>query len=163
MNIQDIGVIMHGATSRMGMNQQLIRSVLIIREQGGIVAHINSSRCTRVRRDDLVTFQIDGTHGSAVAGLHKCYSQHRVNTPKPVWNPDEPQTLDFYSGWEEVPDNSVMDNGFKTQWEQFLRRVVEYGTWSYTLLEAAKGVQLAEAGHQSWREHRWVDLPEIEI
>ncbi len=131
--------------------------------EGGIVAHINSSWCTRVRRDDLVTFQIDGTHGSAVAGLHKCYSQHRVNTPKPVWNPDEPQTLDFYSGWEEVPDNSVMDNGFKVQWEQFLRHVVEDGPWDYTLVEAAKGVQLAEAGHQSWRERRWVDLPEIEI
>jgi predicted dehydrogenase len=131
--------------------------------EGGIVAHINSSWCTRVRRDDLVTFQIDGTHGSAVAGLHKCWSQHRVNTPKPVWNPDQPQTMNFFDDWEEVPDNTEFDNGFKTQWEQFLRHIAEDAPWNYTLTEGAKGVQLAEAGYQSWKERRWVDLPDLEI
>jgi predicted dehydrogenase len=131
--------------------------------EGGIVAQINSSWCTRVRRDDLVTFQIDGTHGSAVAGLHRCYSQQRVNTPKPVWNPDEPQPLNFFDGWEEVPDNQHFDNGFKIQWEQFLRHVLEDAPWSYTLAEGAKGVQLAEAGYRSARERRWVDLPDLEI
>ncbi len=131
--------------------------------EGGIVAHINSSWCTRVRRDDLVTFQIDGTHGSAVAGLHKCWSQHRVNTPKPVWNPDQPQTMNFFEDWEEVPDNQVFDNGFKVQWEQFLRHIVEDGPWNYSLVEGAKGVQLAEAGVQSWQERRWIDLPDLEV
>jgi predicted dehydrogenase len=131
--------------------------------EGDIVAHINSSWCTRVRRDDLVTFQIDGTHGSAVAGLHKCWSQHRVNTPKPVWNPDQPQTMNFFEDWEEVPDNKVFDNGFKVQWEQFLRHVVEDAPWKYDLVEGAKGVQLAEAGVQSWQERRWIDLPDLEI
>jgi len=131
--------------------------------EGGIVAHINSSWCTRVRRDDLVTFQVDGTHGSAVAGLHKCWSQHRVNTPKPVWNPDEPQTMNFFDDWEEVPDNTAFDNGFKVQWEAFLRHVAEDAPWHYSLAEGAKGVQLAEAGYQSWRERRWVDLPDLEI
>ena len=131
--------------------------------EGGIIAHINSSWCTRVRRDDLVTFQIDGTHGSAVAGLHKCYSQQRMNTPKPVWNPDQPQVMDFYQDWTEVPDNVPMDNGFKVQWEQFLRHVVEDGEWNYSLLEGAKGVQLAEAGYQSWRERRWIDIQDIEL
>jgi predicted dehydrogenase len=130
--------------------------------EGGIVAQINSSWCTRVRRDDLVTFQVDGTHGSAVAGLHRCVSQHRVNTPKPVWNPDQPQTLNFFDGWEEVPENTVFDNGFKVQWEAFLRHVLEDGPWSYTLLEGAKGVQLAEAGYRSARERRWVDLEPLE-
>ncbi|PZX17064.1 putative dehydrogenase [Palleronia aestuarii] len=128
---------------------------------GEIVAHINSSWCTRVRRDDLVTFQIDGTHGSAVAGLHRCWSQHRVNTPKPVWNPDEPQTLDFFDTWEEVPDNQVFDNGFKVQWEGFLRHVAEDAPWSYTLAEGAKGVQLARAGYLSSKERRWVDLEDL--
>ncbi|RNF33311.1 Gfo/Idh/MocA family protein [Paracoccus methylarcula] len=128
---------------------------------GEIVAHINSSWCTRVRRDDLVTFQVDGTHGSAVAGLHKCYSQHRVNTPKPVWNPDMPQPLDFYDDWEEVPDNTVFDNGFKVQWEQFLRHVAEDAPWHYTLAEGAKGVQLAQAGYQSSKERRWIDLEDL--
>jgi predicted dehydrogenase len=131
--------------------------------EGDIIAQINSSWCTRVRRDDLVTFHIDGTHGSAVAGLHKCYSQHRVNTPKPVWNPDEPQTLDFFEGWDEVPDNADLDNGFKIQWEQFLRHVAEDGEWNYSLLEGAKGVQLAEAGYQSARERRWIDITDIEV
>jgi predicted dehydrogenase len=131
--------------------------------EGDVVAHINSSWCTRVRRDDLVTFQVDGTHGSAVAGLHKCVSQHRVNTPKPVWNPDEPQTMDFLDDWEEVPDNAVFDNGFKVQWEAFLRHVAEDAPWSYTLAEGAKGVQLAEAGYRSWRERRWIDIEDLEI
>ncbi|MGH0274150.1 Gfo/Idh/MocA family protein [Sinorhizobium meliloti] len=138
-------------------------SFLLDGPDGDIVAHINSSWCTRVYRDDLVTFQIDGTHGSAIAGLHSCKSQHRVNTPKPVWNPDEPQTMDFQKGWEEVPDNQVFDNGFKVQWEQFLRHVVEDGPWHYTLLEGAKGVQLAEAGYRSSRERRWVDLAPLEV
>ncbi len=131
--------------------------------EGDIIAHINSSWCSRVRRDDLVTFQVDGTHGSAVAGLHKCYSQHRVNTPKPVWNPDEPQALDFFADWEEVPDNMDLDNGFKVQWEQFLRHVLEDAPWNYTLTEGAKGVQLAEAGYRSARERRWVDLDDLGI
>jgi predicted dehydrogenase len=129
--------------------------------EGDIVAHINSSWCTRVRRDDLVTFQIDGTHGSAVAGLHKCYSQHRVNTPKPVWNPDVPQPLNFFESWDEVPDNVPLDNGFKVQWEQFLRHVYQGSDWHYTLAEGAKGVQLAEAGYQSARERRWIDIEDL--
>ncbi|MBL1419319.1 MAG: Gfo/Idh/MocA family oxidoreductase [Alphaproteobacteria bacterium] len=131
--------------------------------EGGIIAHINSSWCVRVRRDDLVTFQVDGTHGSAVAGLHKCYSQARVNTPKPVWNPDQPQPLDFFESWEEVPNNQVFDNGFKVQWEQFLRHIVEDAPWQYTLYEGAKGVQLVECGLQSWAERRWVDIPKLEL
>jgi len=130
--------------------------------EGGIVAQINSSWCTRVRRDDLVTFHVDGTHGSAVAGLHACRSQARVNTPKPVWNPDEPQKIDFFDSWVDVPDNQVFDNGFKTQWEGFIRHMFEDAPWKYTLREGAKGVQLAEAGLQSWQERRWIDIPELE-
>lgn len=130
--------------------------------EGGIIAQMNSSWCTRVRRDDLVTFHVDGTHGSAVAGLHKCYSQARVNTPKPVWNPDMPQPLDFFQSWQEVPDNKTCDNGFKIQWEMFIRHVFEGGPWSYDLLAGARGVQLAELGLKSWAERRWLDVPELE-
>ena len=129
--------------------------------EGGIVAQINSSWCVRVRRDDLVTFQVDGTQGSAVAGLHRCFSQDRVNTPKPVWNPDEPQPLDFRQQWQEVPDNQVFDNAFKVQWEAFIRHLFEDAPWRYTLLEGAKGVQLAELGMESWSQRRWVDVPEL--
>ncbi len=131
--------------------------------EGGIVAQINSSWCVRVRRDDLVTFQVDGTHGSAVAGLHRCFSQPRTNTPKPVWNPDEPQPLNFFDHWQEVPDNQAFENGFKAQWEGFIRHLCEDGPWTYTLREGAKGVQLAELGMRSWAERRWLDVPELEV
>ena len=132
--------------------------------EGGIVAHINSSWVTRVRRDDLVTFQVDGTHGSAVAGLQKCWTQSRVNTPKPVWNPDVPQTIDFHAGWQEVPDTEPYPNGFRVQWELFLKHVAgEVAAYPWDLLAGAKGVQLAEAGLQSWAERRWVDLPKLEV
>ncbi|MCW5719608.1 MAG: Gfo/Idh/MocA family oxidoreductase [Devosia sp.] len=131
--------------------------------EGGVIAQINSSWTTRVRRDDLVTFHVDGTHGSAVAGLHKCWTQHRVNTPKPVWNPDQPQTMNFFNDWEEVPDNWPADNGFKVQWEMFLRHVAEDAAWPYGLEAGAKGVQLAELGLKSWAERRWLDVPKLEF
>ncbi len=129
--------------------------------EGGVIAQINSSWDVRVRRDDLVTFQVDGTHGSAVAGLTKCWTQHRVNTPRPVWNPDQPQTIDFFKTWDEVPDNQVYDNGFKAQWEDFLRHVVDDTPWPYGLMEGVKGVQLAELGLQSWAERRWLSVPDL--
>ena len=129
----------------------------------GVIAQINSSWCTRVRRDDLVTFHVDGTLGSAVAGLTDCRIQPRAATPKPVWNPDVPQTIDFYDTWHLVPANRVYDNAFKVEWELFLRHVVDGGPFQWNLLEGAKGVQLAELGSQSWRERRFVDIPALAI
>lgn len=128
---------------------------------GPIIAQINSSWCTRVRRDDLVTFHVDGTLGSAVAGLTDCRIQPRAATPKPVWNPDVPQTIDFYDTWQLMPDNRAFDNAFKVEWELYLRHVVEGGPFRWNLLEGAKGVQLAELGLQSWRERRFVDVPAL--
>jgi predicted dehydrogenase len=128
----------------------------------GIVATINMSWCTRVYRDDLVTFQVDGTHGSAVAGLTDCVMQTRQGTPRPVWNPDEKQMMDFYGAWQSVPDNIVYDNGFKAEWEMFIRHVVEGAPFKYTLREGAKGVQLVECALQSWNERRWIDVPPLE-
>ena len=127
-----------------------------------IIAQINSSWCTRVRRDDLVTFHVDGTMGSAVAGLTACRIQARAATPKPVWNPDVPQTIDFFDSWQEVPENRSYDNAFKVEWELFLKHVVTGGAFRWNLLEGAKGVQLAELGVQSWRERRWIDVPALE-
>jgi predicted dehydrogenase len=131
--------------------------------EGGVIAHINSSWCVRVRRDDLVTFHVDGTHGSAVAGLTRCLTQARVNTPRPVWNPDEPQTMKFHEQWVEVPDNVAYDNGFKIQWEDFIRHVAEDAPWKHDLMEGARGVQLAELGLKSWAERRWIDVPELRL
>ena len=131
--------------------------------KGGIVAHINSSWSTRVRRDDLVTFHVDGTHGSAVAGLQKCWSQARVNTPRPQWNPDVPQPINFFATWSEVPDGATYENGFKAEWELFIRHLCEGAPFKWTLVEGAKGVQLAEAGLKSWKERRWIDIPPLEV
>ncbi len=130
---------------------------------GGIVAQINSSWASRVYRDELLTLQVDGTEGSAMAGLRDCRTQHRANTPKPVWNPDAPNPIDFRRGWQEVPDNAIFENAFKVQWEMFLRHVAAGGAFPYDLLEGAKGVQLAELGMQSWRERRWVNVPDLSL
>ncbi len=129
----------------------------------GVIAQINSSWTTRVRRDDLVTFHVDGTLGSAVAGLQSCRAQARVNTPRPVWNPDVKQTIDFFGGWQEVPDNQVFDNGFKAEWEMFIRHIYDNAPFKWNLVEGAKGVQLAELALKSWRERRWIDVPALEI
>ncbi|MGR3793599.1 Gfo/Idh/MocA family protein [Vannielia sp. SX4] len=129
--------------------------------EGGIIAQVNSSWCTRVQRDDLVTFHVDGTHGSAVAGLTSCVSQHRVNTPKPVWNPDVPNPLDFYKNWDEVPTTQIFTNGFRAQWEMFLRHIAEDAPWEFDLMAGARGVQLAQLGLQSWADRRWLDVPDL--
>jgi len=131
--------------------------------EGGVIAQINSSWCTRVRRDDLVTFHVDGTLGSAVAGLTECRIQPRTATPRPVWNPDVKQSIDFFDQWQLVPDNVVYDNGFKAQWEMFIRHLCEDAPFKWTLVEGAKGVQLAELALQSWKERRWLDVPALEI
>ena len=128
---------------------------------GGIIAHFNSSWCVRVRRDDLLTIQVDGTKGSAVAGLRKCFSQHYGNTPKPVWNPDIEQPIDFYNGWSEVPEQEHFDNAFKAQWELFLKHVVKDDPFPWDLKEGAKGVQLAEKGLESWEKKAWVEIPDF--
>jgi len=131
--------------------------------EGGAIAQMNMSWCTRVRRDDLVTFHVDGTHGSAVAGLQKCWSQSRVNTPRPVWNPDVPQTINFFDTWSEVPGIGNYDNGFKVEWEMFIRHLFDGEPFKWTLLEGAKGVQLVEAALKSWKERRWIDVPALKV
>ncbi len=131
--------------------------------EGGIIAQMNSSWCVRVYRDDLFVLQVDGTHGSAVAGLRDCRIQPRAATPRPLWNPDLPNPIDFRAGWQLVPDNETFDNAFRVQWELFLRHVAGEGPFRWSLLEGAKGVQLAELGLRSWHERRWIDIPPLDI
>ncbi len=128
-----------------------------------VIAHFNCSWATRVRRDDLLTLHVDGTHGSAVAGLQDVVTQQRMATPKPVWNPDVRQEIDFYAGWQSVPDTQSYDNGFKLQWEAFIRHVEEDAPYKWDLVEGAKGVQLVECALRSWKERRWVDVPELKV
>ena len=127
----------------------------------GIICHFNSSWCTRVRRDDLLTVQVDGTEGSAVAGLRDVWLQPYGATPRPVWNPDIAQPIDFYSTWQKMPEQREFDNAFRVQWELFLRHIALNEPFRWDLREGAKGVQLAEKGIESWKKRAWVTLPEL--
>jgi predicted dehydrogenase len=128
---------------------------------GGVIATMNSSWVTRVYRDELLTLQVDGTLGSAVAGLHGCAIQSRDATPMPVWNPDEPSDDDFRSQWQPVPQIGPPVNAFRRQWELFLAHVVDDTPFPWDLVEGAKGVQLAEAGLESSRTGQRIELPEV--
>lgn len=129
--------------------------------ENDIIAHFNSSWTVRVRRDDLLTLQVDGTKGSAVAGLRECYIQHYGNTPKPVWNPDITQPINFFEGWNKVPEQEAYDNAFKVQWELFLKHVVKDDPFPWDLYEGVKGVQLAEKGLESWEKRCWLEVPDL--
>jgi len=129
--------------------------------EGGAIARVTCSWTTRVRRDDLLTVQIDGTRGSAVAGLRECYTQHYGNTPRPVWDPERPPAERYADQWGRVPDQEDYPNPFRAQWECFLRHVVRDAPFPWNLREGAKGVQLAEAAHAAWRRRQWVDIPEL--
>jgi predicted dehydrogenase len=129
--------------------------------EGGVIAHFNSSWCVRVRRDDLLTLQVDGTLGSAVAGLRDCWVQPYGATPRPVWNPDIEQPVKFMEGWARLPDQQDYQNAFKLQWELFLKYVALDEPFRWSLLEGAKGVQLAEKGIESWQKRAWVDVPSL--
>ncbi len=126
--------------------------------ENGIIAHFNSSWCVRVRRDDLLTIQVEGTKGSAVAGLRDCWIQPAGATPRPLWNPDIESPLNYFDSWQKVPEQMYFDNAFKRQWELFLLHVVTDAPFPWNLLEGAKGVQLAEKGLESWSERAWVDV-----
>lgn len=129
--------------------------------EGGVVAQFTCSWATRVRRDDLLTLQVDGTRGSAVAGLRECFVQPYGATPRPVWNPDVDNPHSFHADWQRVPGQREFDNAFKVQWELFLRHVVRDEPFRWTLLEGAKGVQLAELGYRSSEQRCWMDVPPL--
>ena len=135
----------------------------VVEFDSGVVASVNSSWAVRVNRRELVELQVDGTHGSAVAGLRNCAIQHRVSTPMPVWNPDLPDPIDYLAQWTDVPDNEPLGNGFKVQWELFLRAAAEGTPFPWDLAEGAKGVQLAGLAQQSSAQGRRLTVPPLEI
>ena len=132
------------------------------RLESGAIAQFNSDWATRIRRDDLLTVQVDGTEGSAVAGLRKCWVQPYSSTPKPVWNPDIESPIDFMDSWIPVPDHKKYENAFKAEWELFLQHVVKETPFPYDLLSGARGVQLAEKGLAAWENQAWENVPELE-
>jgi len=131
--------------------------------EGGAIAQVSSSWASRVKRDDLLQIQVDGTKGSAVCGLHRCFIQPLVGTPRPFFDPERPQSAVFDEEWQEMPALDPFKNSYREGWELFLRHVAEDGPFSSPLIEGAKGVQLAEACHRSHRERRWVDLEKLDV
>ncbi len=148
----------HGLTYKVTADDAAYASFSL---EGGIVAHFNSSWATRVRREDLLTLQVDGTKGSAVAGLRNCYVQSYEDTPVPIWNPDQKQPINFYEGWKEVFADEEYENAFKVQWKLFLNHVLLNSPFTNNLMEGAKGVQLAELGILSWKLRKWIDVPDL--
>ncbi len=129
----------------------------------GAFGSVNSSWAVRVNRRELLELQVDGTNGSAVAGLRECAVQHRVTTPMPVWNPDLPDPNDYPAQWSDVPDNTTFDNGFRVQWELFLAAAAEGRPFTWDLAEGARGVQLANLALRSSAEGRRIDVPRLAV
>jgi predicted dehydrogenase len=130
---------------------------------GGVLAQVSSSWASRVKRDDLLQIQVDGTLGSAVCGLHRCFVQPLAATPKPFFDPERPQPMVFDQQWQEMPDVEPLRNGYRAGWELFLKHVAADALFPSSFIEGAKSVQLAEACYRSDRERRWVDLPPLEM
>ena len=150
METRTLGIILNGVTGRMGTNQHLIRSILAIMKQGGVKV----SDELRLMPEPILT-------GRNADRLREAWVQSISETPKPVWNPDIAQPINFLEGWQQVPAATNYDNAFKIQWELFLRHVALDEPFRWSLREGAKGVQLAELGIKSWKERRWVDVPEL--
>ena len=133
----------------------------LLRLAGGAVGVITNSWATRVRRDDTMVVQIDGTQGSAVAGRARCFTQAAVNTPEAFFGPNRPGGMDFLAQWQEVPDTLQGGNPFRQCWEAFLRHVAEDAPYVPTLVEGAKAVQLADLAYRSVAEGRWMEVPAL--
>jgi predicted dehydrogenase len=157
---QPVRIDEHGARYQVDVDDT---AHALLQLEGGAVCTIFSSWATRVRRDDLIEVQIDGTLGSAVAGGHRCVSQAAVNTPRPFFNTEAPGTMDYHAQWAEVPDNTPFRSSFRQCWELFLRHVAEDAPYLPTLVEGARAVQLAELCYRSHAEGRWLDVPELKL
>ena len=143
------------------MNRPISGKLIWVWRRARNMAAIRATETVRVRRDELLTLQVDGEKGSAVAGLRKCCYQSAEDTPKFVWNPDVDSPIDPYANWSEIPSHGSYDNAFKAQWELFLRHVATDEPFPWSLLEAARGVQLAEKAIESWQKRSWIDIPEL--
>jgi predicted dehydrogenase len=128
----------------------------------GTVGSIVCSWATRVRRDDLLTLQIDGTGGSAIAGLHRCWMQAKADTPTiQHFNPDRDLGLDYRADWQDVTGSGPYTNPYRMGWENFLRHVDDDTPLTNDLTAGIRDVQLAEACYRSATERKWVSFDEI--
>ena len=133
-------------------------SITLVELTSGVVGTIRCSWATRVRRDDLLTLQIDGTGGSAVAGLHRCWMQSTTDAPAIHHiNPTIDVAEDYRATWKEFPASEAV-NPYRMGWESFIRHVVTGAPMLSDLYAGLRDVQLAEACYRSATEKRWVEL-----
>jgi predicted dehydrogenase len=131
----------------------------IVELENGAIGTILSSWATRVRRDDLLTFQIDGTKGSAIAGLHRCWTLSNADTPKTAhFSIANDLNIDYRANWTEVTEGVSRMNPYRVGWENFLRHVVTGAPMQADLAAGIRDVQFAQACYQSMREAKWIDL-----
>ena len=131
----------------------------IVELESGATGTILSSWATRVRRDDLLTFQIDGTQGSANAGLHRCYVQTGAQTPHTAhFSVATDLNIDYRVKWTEVHDGVSPTNPYRVGWENFLRHVGTGAPMPADLAAGIRDVQFAQACYQSMKDAKWIDL-----
>jgi predicted dehydrogenase len=135
------------------------QALTLVELASGATGAIVASWATRVRRDDLLTFQIDGTKGSAVAGLHRCYMQPLGDTPKvAAFNPMVDLAVDYRARWLEAPAAGPYPNPYRVGWEDFLRHLVAGAPLRADFAAGIRDVAFAEACGRSARESAWVDV-----
>ena len=136
----------------------------LIELESGAFGTIASSWATRVRRDDLLVLQVDGTDGSAIAGLHRCRVQTKVQTPS-VRNflLDRDPDIDYRTSWSEVAADGPIVNSYRAGWEKFLRHLVAGGPLDCDLRAGIRDVAFAQACYRSMAERRWVELDTEEM
>jgi predicted dehydrogenase len=130
----------------------------LVELESGAFGVITSSWATRVRRDDLVILQVDGTAGSAVAGLHRCKLQSMAQTPKTHWDVNVDHGYNYDAQWVDAPELTPFRNSYRAGWEAFLRHVVADAPFASDLSGGIRDVELAEACYRSAAEGRWIAL-----
>src|SRR5262249_34771258 len=135
------------------------QATTLIELASGATGAIIASWATRVRRDDLMTFQIDGTMGSAIAGLHRCYMQSLADTPKvAAFNPTVDLAIDYRARWQEAPAAGPYLNPYRVGWEDFLRHLAAGAPLSSDFAASVRDVAFAEACWRSAHEGNWVSF-----
>ena len=137
------------------------QATTLVELASGATGAVIASWATRVRRDDLMTFQIDGTKGSAIAGLHRCHMQSLADTPRvAAFNPMVDLAIDYRARWQEAPAAEPNLNSYRVGWEDFLRHLVADAPMRSDFAAGIRDVAFAEACGRSARENGWVGFDE---
>ena len=122
---QRLGIIMNGVTGRMGMNQHLIRSIVAIREQGGV----QLKNGDRVMPDPILV----GRNADRVQKLAKAHGISRWTTDLDAALKDKKDTLFFDAATTQLR-------------AELLKKAMKAGKHVFTEKPTAESFGLKEAG-----------------